>query len=40
VTFYDACDICGADLEDGRGMYGICESCEAAKKSARRVIDT
>jgi len=35
----DACDICGADLEDGRGMYGICKSCEEAKKATRPSVD-
>ncbi len=36
----DKCDACGADLEDGRWLSGLCEACEAAAKKAKKVIDT
>ncbi len=38
-TDIDSCDVCGANLEDGRGMYGICKSCEEAKKATRPSVD-
>lgn len=30
-TDIDSCDVCGADLEDGRWLVGLCKRCETAR---------
>ena len=38
-TDIDSCEVCGEDLQDGRGMHGICEFCEEAKKNTKRAVE-